>query len=241
MICSRTMRESDYAHLEPEGQIIQDVHGAIQMWYTAQHKHRLWEYALAQHALKQVYGDRKGLVVTDHGCGAGFMAPILYWLGHNVWMYECWVFGNEEQFMMEQMRRVAATKPAYHLESYQMRNRPLCELINEDRGVDAAFCISTLEHIGEYQRAFIDMLKTVKPGGLAFLTTDFAEDEVDHYQYNYLRAGRMFNPRVYEELIGIGEEHGFVLLGHAAELGWSEDCRLVNDYGFGSLALVKEM
>jgi 2-polyprenyl-3-methyl-5-hydroxy-6-metoxy-1,4-benzoquinol methylase len=173
MIFSRTMKEKDYDEMVPEGQVIQDIHAAIKMWYDAQHKARLWEYALAQKVLKEVFGDKKGLTVSDHGCGAGYMSPILYWLGHRVWMYECWTFGNEEAFAMEQMRRVGLHRASLG-GTYEMRNRPLCNLVDADRGVDAAFCISTLEHIGEYQKAFRDLLSTVKPGGLVFLTTDFA-------------------------------------------------------------------
>lgn len=110
MILSRTMREADYDELKDEGQVIVDVHNAIKMWNDKQHHHRLWEYALAQKALKTVFGDRKGLLVTDHGCGAGYLSPILYWLGHHVWMYECWTFGSEEDFLLEQMRRVGLVK-----------------------------------------------------------------------------------------------------------------------------------
>lgn len=239
MILSRTMKESDYPEMEAEGKVIQDVHAAIQMWNEHQHKHRLWEYALAQKALKTVFGNKKGLLISDHGCGAGYLSPVLYWLGHNVVMYECWTFGNEEAYMLEQMRRVYQHRVNLN-GSYEMRNRPLCELIDADRGFDVAFCISTLEHIGEYQRAFKDLLSTVKKGGLVFLTTDFAEDEVDHYQYAYLRAGKMFNFDTYKELIELGKQDGFELVGGTHDLEWSEKCRLTNDYGFGSLALVKE-
>lgn len=239
MILSRTMREEDYKELEAEGKVIQDVHVAIQMWNEKQHKHRLWEYALAQKALKEVFGDRKRLWVSDHGCGAGYLSPILFWLGHQVTMYEVWVFGNEEDYLFEQMKRVHEAKGEKE-GSYAMVHRPLCELTEEDRGVDAAFCISTLEHIGEYQRAFRDLCRTVKLGGLVFLTTDFAEDEEDHYLYSYLRAGKMFTKKTYEELVGIGQEEGLELLGGQHEWTWDESCRLVNNYGFASLCMRKE-
>lgn len=236
MILSRTMREADYDNLKDEGGVIKQIHDTIQMWYSAQHKHRLWEYALAQKVLTTAFGDRKGLTVSDHGCGAGYLSPILYWLGHHVLMYECWTFGNEEAFALEQMRKVGLSRASLG-GTYEMRSRPLCELVDADRGVDAAFCISTLEHIGEYQKAFRDLLSTVKPGGLVFLTTDFAEDEEDHYQYSYLRAGKMFSQKTYDELFYIAQEMGFSLLDGVADWRWSEECRLVWDYGFGSMAL----
>ncbi len=240
MILSRAMLEKDYEELVSEGQIIQDVNKGIEMWNPAQHQHRLWEYAMAQKALKEVYGDRTGLLVSDHGCGAGYLSPILYWLGHNVVLYEPWAMGNEEQYMLEQMRRVAKTKPEGHLEWYEMRNIPMGSLEVKDSWVDAAFCISTIEHIKDYREAFSNLIDTVRPGGLVFLTSDYAEDEQDHYTYSNLRAGKMFNIVTYTELIQLAENKGFHLLGGKHELTWSENNRLVLDYGFGSLALVRE-
>ena len=238
MILSRTMRQEDYEHLVAEGQVIIDIQSAIQMWFDAQHKARLWEYAMAQKVMKTHFGDKKGLVIGDHGCGAGYLSPIMYWLGNHVKMYECWVFGNEEKFMMEQMRRVGLVK-AHLGGTYQMINRPLTQMTDADRNVDAAFCISTLEHIGEYQWAFRDLLSTVKKGGLMFLTTDFAEREKDDYVCANLRAGKMFCERTYMELREIGYAQGFQLLGYASDWKWSEECRLVNDYGFASLAMIR--
>jgi SAM-dependent methyltransferase len=238
MIFSRTMRLDDYNYLTEESLLMQQIVNAIQMWYPAQHQHRRWEYALALKAFKQVFGEQKGLTVTDHGCGAGFLSPMMYWLGQNVWMYECWTMGSAEQYMMEQMRRVGVHR-GQDAGTYEMRTRPLGELVEADGGVDAAFCISTLEHIGEYQKAFRDLLNTVKPGGLLGLTTDFAEHELDDYQYAGLRAGKMFTEKTYLELEAIGEENGFELLGGAADWGWSEENRLVNNYGFAALFMVR--
>lgn len=239
MILTRTMVEKDYENLKEEGAEIIKLQGLIQMWYPAQHTHRLWEYALALRALKEVHGNKPRLLCSDHGCGAGFMSPLLYWKGHKVLMYEPWSMGNEETYMLQQMQNVSVHLPADAMNYYQLRNTPLCHMTEEDGGVDAAFCISTIEHIGEYERAFKDLLSTVKPGGLVFLTSDFAEDEEDHYMYSHLRAGKMFTAKTYADLISIAKDYQFSLLGGMHELTWGAENRLVNDYGFASLALVK--
>lgn len=236
MILSKTMQLSDYEELKDEGQVIMDVQKAIQMWYPCQHQHRLWEYALAQKVMKTVFEDQKGLLISDHGCGAGYLSPIMFWLGNYVWMYECWQFGNEEQYMLEQMRRVSLNKKIVG-GSYEMRSQPLGSLGEKDKLVDAAFCISTLEHIRDYQKAFRDLLSTVRIRGLAMITTDFAEDENDHYTHAGLRAGKMFTHRTYDELFYIAQEMGFSLVGGVADWTWDESKRLVNDYGFASMAL----
>jgi 2-polyprenyl-3-methyl-5-hydroxy-6-metoxy-1,4-benzoquinol methylase len=235
MILSRVMREKDYDELKDEGRVITELHDEINMWHDTQHHHRLWEYALAQKALKGVYGDygsKIGLRVADFGCGAGYLSPILYKLGHHVFMYDCWTFPNQEEFAMEQMRRIEPTGG-----SYEMRNRSLGSLVEEDKGMDAAFCISTLEHIKDYRKAFRDLLSTVKPRGLVFLTTDFGTHETDDYKWANLRAGKMFTADTYNELYAIARGLNFATVQGAADWKWDESCRLVSDYGFASMAL----
>lgn len=238
MIYSRTMRNADYTEMEIEGAVIIDIQKKIQMWNGNQHPARLWEYALAQKVLTAHFGNRKNLLVADHGCGGGYLSPIMYWLGHRVRMYDCWMFGNEENFMMEQMNRVTLHRTEV-TGDYQMFNRPLSQLIEEDRGVDAAFCISTLEHIIGYQFAYRDLLSTVRPGGLVFVTTDFADHEQDDFPHSRLRAGKMFTERTYREMEQIAHSMGFWLLGRASDWMWSEECKLVHGYGFASLAMIK--
>ena len=239
MIFSRTMREGDYEQLRDEGALIREIHEAIHMWYPAQHHHRLWEYSLALKVLKYNFGEvlatEGHLTVSDHGCGAGYLSPMMYWLGHRVKMYECWSFGNEEKYMMDQLNGVKEAR-GEKAGTYEMLNRPLGGLVEEDKGVDAAFCISTLEHIRDYQKAFWDLISTVKKGGIVFMTTDFAEDEVDHYAHSGLRAGRMFTRDTYEGLRKLAEYEGFELI-LGADWNWHPACRLVNDYGFASLAM----
>lgn len=241
MNLSRIMKNEDYKELEEEGKIILEIQSAIQMWYPQQHQHRLWEYAMAQKALKLWFGERKHLTVSDHGCGAGYLSPILYWLGNHVLMYECWSMGDQEQYAMEQMRKVGWFRGNFG-GSYELRTRPLGELTVSDKGVDAAFCISTLEHIKDYRKAFVDLLGTVKKDGLVFLTTDFAEDEQDHYFCAPVRAGKMFTKKVYEELLHLAKSVGFALLNEGEpEWDWREENRLVFDYGFASMALRREI
>ena len=239
MILSRTMREEDYNGLVEQGTIINQLHQTIKMWYPYQHHHRLWEYSMAAKVMMERFGLQKDLLVSDHGCGAGYLGPVMSWLGHRVWLYECWQWGDESKYMLEQMNRVALARNG-EARPYELRNRPLGGLVEEDKGVDAAFCISTLEHIGNYQAAFRDFLSTVKDGGLAFITTDFGEHEQDDYECAGLRAGKMYTVRTYQELLNIAQELGFSLLNGECDWRWDEGCRLVSGYGFASMALVKE-
>lgn len=237
MILSRVMRPGDMDLLKEESAWVDRIVEVMGGWDPVQHPARRWEYALALKAFEG-FLQEPGWQVADFGCGIGLMSPLLLFLGQNVSMYEPWVYGDESEKLHAQMRKVNETrrKPL----GYELFRRPLCELLPEDRKFDAAFCISTLEHIGEYQRAFRDMCAAVQGhGGLVFLTTDFGKDENDHYKNANLRAGKMFNTDTYFELAQIGREEGFDLVGGLAEWGWSDDCELVNDHGFASLAMVR--
>src|SRR5580765_5022085 len=103
MIYSKSMRQDDYLKLVEEQIVIKKIVDTIGMWYPYQHQHRVWEYAMALAAFRKVFPEQNELLVTsDHGCGAGFMAPILYWLGNTVRLYECWTMGDASEYMLRQ-------------------------------------------------------------------------------------------------------------------------------------------
>ena len=219
---SRTMRWSDYQELHWESNYVDIVQQMAGPRHSHQHQHRQWEYAMMLHAYGRWFWDhgRSGrLMVGDFGCGVGLSPSIMMSIGNHVTCYEPWVRGNEEKFQLDAL---ASTQRKLDHERY-----------------DVALCISTLGHISEYQQAWIDLLKTVRPGGLVFITTDFAEDEEDHYQLAYLRAGKMFTSKTYSELMDVAYDMGFTLHNGDMDYSWSEENRLVNDYGFASLAMVR--
>lgn len=243
MIYSKTMRVSDYNELGLELQMVDGVLSILGGGDPAQHVHRRWEYAMALKAFNQwrynKYGDseKPPVVVADHGCCTGMLAPMLYYFGHDIRMYEIWAWGNQEAKAIEQMNIITARGDRERTGKFQMINRPLNGLTDADRGMDASFCISTMEHIPNFETAFRDLCRTVGPGGLLFMTTDSAEDEIDHYMAAHVRAGTMFNKTVYEKLTTWGREEGFELLNGQSDWSWDSSCRLVNDYGFACLAM----
>jgi SAM-dependent methyltransferase len=246
VIYSKVMQPSDYKELSTELKIVDRVAYLCGGWDPVQHTHRRWEYAMmmkAYFAWLTVYqeqeNNRRSCRVADHGCGIGLSPALMLYASNSVQMYEPWVYGDETHKVTATLRQLHQHIP-FHQEGWELIRRPLCELIDIDKNVfDVALCISTLEHIGEYQRAWRDLLSTVKPGGLVFITTDFAEDEEDHYANANLRAGKMFTGKTYDELFHIGQDEGFMLLGGVADWIWQEECRMVNDSGFASLAMVR--
>jgi 2-polyprenyl-3-methyl-5-hydroxy-6-metoxy-1,4-benzoquinol methylase len=247
VIPSRVMRMSDYDNLKDELAYVDKIAELSGGWNAVQHPHRRWEYALmlqvakqwAQAKMRVPKNCTEAIKVADVGGGIGETSRLMLSYDCDVTMYEPWVYGDETDKFMGQIATLRKNLSS-ELKTVRMCNRPLCNLDQDDKNAyDAVFCISTLEHIGAYQLAFHELLQMVKPGGLVFLTTDYAEDEVDHYANANLRAGIMFNEQTYQRLAAYGEQNGFVLVGGKSEWKWSEDCRLVNDSGFASLAMVR--
>lgn len=238
---------ADYDQLQRELARVDKIAELSGGWPSVQHPHRRWEYALMLQTFQSWFAmyrwdaaRRHSLYIADVGGCVGLTTPLFMAFDHIVSMYEIWAYGNETNQFWQQVHALRGTLKIERVPT--LIDRPLCGLVDGDRNVyDAAFCISTLEHIGAYQQAFGDLLSMVRPGGLVFLTTDYAEDEVDHYANANLRAGRMFNIDVYNRLIAQGQAMGFTLFGGEPELAWTEDCRLVNDSGFASLAIVREV
>lgn len=252
-ILSKTLQLSDYDLLKDEVAAVRHVHQLTGINVPLPHEHRLWEYAMTFAAYFQWLtgvwrgtkdGSKFPIEVADFGCGTGLASPIMLWLGANVTMYEIWKFGNADVFRAVQMQQMANIQNCVRVlqskfAEYKMVERPLGGLIAEDHDrFDVGLCVSTIEHIAQPEDAFKDLCRSIKPGGLLFLTTDFAEDSTDHYKYSYLRAGKIYNVQAMADLAKIGESMGFELFGDV-EWKWDEACRLVYDYGFASLAMVR--
>jgi 2-polyprenyl-3-methyl-5-hydroxy-6-metoxy-1,4-benzoquinol methylase len=248
---SKTMRMPDFQELEPELALVDKVLWMLNGGDKAQHPMRRWEYAMAVKAYTHWTGNKYGYmsekksIISDHGCCTGMLAPLMFYLGNDVRMYEVWSWGNQEALALQQMEMVKAH--AVGGGSYQMIHRPLGHMIEEDKGVDVAFCISTMEHIPPYELAFRQMCQTVNPGGMLFMTTDSAEDEHDHYIANNVRAGTMFNATVYQRLAAWGEEEGFKLMNETSDWSWDEGCRMLPTptsglagYGFACMAMERK-
>lgn len=233
---SKTMRMSDFADLGGELEVVENVLAMLNGGDKAQHPLRKWEYAMALKAFRYWDKNRSTAMmarVSDHGCCTGMLAPMMYWMGHDVRMYEVWAWGDQQNFATWQMEKM---REAQGCGTYRWINKPLGQLTEDDRGVDVAFCISTIEHISGFEHAFRQMCDTVDPGGMIFITSDSAEDEHDHYIANNVRAGTMFNKTVYEKLAGWGREMGFELMGGTADWSWDESCRLIPAPGMGPTA-----
>lgn len=105
--------------------------------------------------------------------------------------------------------------------------------------VDAAFCISTIEHVEDMEDFIADLTHIVAPSGLLFLTMDIWDrrpEEPDTAHFHWMRK-RIFTPESWLWLAAQFHQRGFDLCGDA---DWKyHGDQLYGSYSFASLALRK--
>ncbi len=238
MIFSRSMRQSDYRHFLVGAGVLATVEELVAPLHPEQHIHRRWEYSLACEAFSYNNPAPVGKVkIADFGGGFGLLAPMMVLLGHDVTMFEIWEHGSREDLARKQLE-AAKSKSAG---SYRISNTPLGKLDpNIDHCVyDASFCISVIEHVPNEEEVFKDLCRTVVPGGLVFLTMDFANTDVDHFRHSSMRA-RIYDEKRMKLLAHFAATEGLELLGNSPDIprsDWSWQGAMVNEYSFSSLAL----
>jgi SAM-dependent methyltransferase len=236
MILSKVMHPADWAFLSPEVEEVDKV-----ALYPEQNLYRRWEYAMALKALRTAFAEERpdGLCMTEFGSGPGSLGPLLFGLGYTITLRDHWTVPGHEAFLRAELMKASERLPVRHMNFWVIQDGQLGQPIATRPTYDAVFCISVLEHIRDYATAFRELIYYTRPGGLIFLTTDFAEDETDHYSHAGLRAGKMFTESTYRELYAIARGENCWLLGGGEDWKWRDACRLVYDYGFASMAFIR--
>lgn len=255
---SRTMRPWDYngINMVEEVRMVREVQSWVVPPHPFQHTHRTWEQALAWKAVKAWADISKrplntDITVSDWGAGVGMFPAMLVSVGVCVDMFENWkpmyrmttrAEGDESNFVHRQVSQILEHTPKQASGRYHLLSSPMLGELDETwwKKYDISLCISTLEHIANWEESFDQLCKTVKPGGLLFLTMDFADDGWQDGAYIGVECrSKMFNKFWMHWLAGLAKSLGFDWLGGEPDWAWSEDMRMVNNYGFASLVMVR--
>ncbi len=249
LVPSRVMRLEDYSQLEPQLSYLSDFVGSFfGGWNPVQHRHRHWEYSLSLQVFDRWRQGRLGpFAIADFGAGYDYVSPILYKSGHRMTMFEIWSMGNIQELMLSQMNVI---KSSGTIGSYELVEEDLTKLSLKYFGsFDVSLCISTLEHILDYKKAFRELCQSVKPGGLIFVTMDYGDGQTSSNGYfaAHSRPAGIPDEKYMYGLVEVGEKEGCRLFGGDPEWSWDESCRLLNKnfapplkgFGFVSLAMVK--
>lgn len=195
-----------------------------------QHEMRAWEYCMAFSAVtrwrqeqieKRSQFDEEMLPALDVG-GAG--TPFYKALRH---------FGLSS----------LAIDPHGDLNSRFIRRITAEEAADRDMRAPVVTCVSVIEHTEDHV-SFADALaRLVQPGGLLFLTADYhdaADREVDDKWHFHWMRKRIYGPERWQWLFDhFRFNHGFRPFGGIRmNSSWEPT---VFDYGFASMALVKEV
>lgn len=235
MILSRTMRESDYPELIAEGGVIMSMQNVTSMWHQSLYRNSLWEYAMAYHSIREVFGNRWDLKVADYGYNMG-LPPLLMWLGYDLTVIEIHRRPPEEEnFLIEHLRRVAQrrTTCAGKLSWWPKEIGPGTWVRQNSDGkleamkYDVVCCCSMLHRLGNAEQVFLDMCSLVKTDGVLFLTTSEEDKEPKI---------RVFTQGVYEWLRVLGMSRGFRLVDGKEDWNWKG-----MENSFISMVLRKEL
>lgn len=119
---------------------------------------RRWEYPWVAHQL----GDLSGgpAKILDAGSGLTFF-PFFLVNRNPEWEMHCLDYDPR---LVTPFKEINGG-PQFH--SGHLQNLPF-----EDQTFDAVYCISVLEHTGDYQRILNEFRRVLKPGGMALITFD---------------------------------------------------------------------
>jgi SAM-dependent methyltransferase len=147
---------------------------------------KMWEYAICIDALTDfgvVTPDAVGLAV-----GAGSERPLYFFANAIRRMVATDLYDNA----LHEGTPVMLTSPAsfapfaYREDHLQVMRMSGDELAFEDDSFDFAFCLSSIEHFGSrdtQQRAFREMGRVVKPGGIVCIITELVLNGEKHHEY----------------------------------------------------------
>ena len=78
------------------------------------------------------------------------------------------------------------------------------KLVFPDNHFDAAFSILTFHHIGEFEKALVELVRTVKKGGDVFIM------DIPSASFNFTHFRKSVVPGLFtkQDLIRLGEKHG---------------------------------
>jgi SAM-dependent methyltransferase len=129
---------------------------------------RQWEYPYVYHNLRRLREERSGPIparVIDLGSGVTFFPFALAKLGFDV------VCSDIDPVCEADLNRaIPCVEHSAGRVSFRLSTGGLLPF--EEREADAIYCISVLEHVPNFEVTVREMARTLKSGGLMFLTVD---------------------------------------------------------------------
>lgn len=196
-------------------------------------EHRLWEYASIMQQLIEL-GVPADAEMIDVGAGASFFDPYLALRHPRLCCTDTEKYGDYSGMVVIQRLTYGVALPLYNLSLEDMSPRPEIGWGDATEKFDVTLCISTIEHVDDHEKAFCELVRITKPGGLIMITSDYFRD-AEHFEQS---ASRHLQVTDYNEAFVLDLPNRFpVDFVGDTDLEYRGD--FVHNYSFVSICLRK--
>lgn len=228
---NRSLHSSDYDYLPA----VPDLHRF--QWDMAQHgiphrewhPHRMWEYGSMMQQLN-AFGIGPYAEIVDVGAGASFFDPYLALLYPNLCEIDCMMYetaAEQEAMVQAQRRHYGVALPLFDASIENLQGE-------FHERFDVTMCISVIEHVGNHDAGFKELVRITKPGGYVFITSDFFRN-LDHYEQSVSKHLQV-TPYTEDFVGALPERFGLEFVGET-DFGYRGD--FVHNYSFVNLCMRK--
>jgi SAM-dependent methyltransferase len=238
---TRSLDPGDYAYLAPYSDALftfQCKLAARNIPHREWHPHRLWEYASILQQLTELHIPNDAALI-DVGAGASFFDPYHAQLYPRLCCTDSMKYGDVTKMVDEQRTRCNVALPLFDLLLEDMSARPEIGWDGGEGRFDVTMCISTIEHVDDFQAALGELNRITKPGGYIFITSDYFRSPA-HFEQSWSRHVQVtaFTEQLVLSLPDLVGDVEFVANQHgAADLAYRGD--FVNNYSFCNVCLRK--
>lgn len=197
------------------------------------HPHRFWEYASILRQFEEL-GVPRDAEMIDVGAGASFFDPYLARLYPRLCCTDTEKYGDYSWMIQKQREAYGVALPLYDLSIEDMSPRMQIGWGGATDKFDVTMCISTIEHVDDHDKAFAELMRITKPGGLIFITSDYFRDEA-HFQESVSRHLQV-TPYSEAYVLSLPERFPVDFVGDT-DLAYAGD--FVHNYSFCNVALRK--
>lgn len=233
---TRSLHPDDYAMLQPHAERLTNFQAnmaALAIPHREWHPHRFWEYASIMQQLTELQVSRD-VEMIDVGAGASFFDPYLALAYPRLCCTDTEKYGDYSWMVQAQRDAYGVALPLYNLNLEDMAARPEIGWGGATEKFDVTLCISTIEHVDDHDKAFGELVRITKPGGLIFITSDYFRDPA-HFEQSVSRHLQM-TPYSESYVLSLPERFAVDFVGET-DLAYAGD--FVHNYSFCNVALRK--
>lgn len=185
---TRSLHPDDYMFLKPHDTMLHVflndmvMHGVP---HREWHPHRFWEYASILQQLDELNVPANAEIV-DVGAGASFFDPFLALRFPNLCCTDSMKYGDVTTMVQAQRAAYGVALPLYDLILEDMSPSTDIGWGGATDKFDVTMCISTIEHVDDHDKAFAELVRITRPGGLIFITSDYFRD-LEHFEQSVSR------------------------------------------------------